>query len=227
MTPRLARLALVMFLTLSGALAFNMLTLQESARRTATAPAAPPLAQMTNTESVNAQHGHQTHAPSQKKAPVSLTGPTGAKYKTVLAIQEHLTKQGYVPGPQDGTIGLMTRAAIMAYEHDHGYPLAGQATRELRQRLAANTRKSARKPSVKTGWPATPEARRVIETVQVSLQRLGYKIRVADGVVGSESQRAIIKFETDQNFAKTGRISGRLIAKLVKLADQGRLASRQ
>jgi peptidoglycan hydrolase-like protein with peptidoglycan-binding domain len=47
------------------------------------------------------------------------------------AIQDELVEMGYDPGPVDGALGAQTRAAIMAYERDHGLPERGQVSKSL------------------------------------------------------------------------------------------------
>lgn len=46
---------------------------------------------------------------------------------TVRAVQQHLAAQGYAVGPIDGIAGSQTRAAVRAYEADHGLPVTGNA----------------------------------------------------------------------------------------------------
>lgn len=47
------------------------------------------------------------------------------------AIQDELTEMGYDPGPVDGALGSQTRAAIKAYERDHGLPERGKVSKSL------------------------------------------------------------------------------------------------
>jgi len=47
------------------------------------------------------------------------------------AIQDKLIEFGYDPGPSDGVIGPKTRAAIRAYERDHGLPERGLVSKAL------------------------------------------------------------------------------------------------
>ena len=41
------------------------------------------------------------------------------------AVQRELQIRGYETGARDGVAGVMTRGAIMAYEHDHGLAADG------------------------------------------------------------------------------------------------------
>jgi peptidoglycan hydrolase-like protein with peptidoglycan-binding domain len=47
------------------------------------------------------------------------------------AIQRRLAELGYKPGPVDGLVGPRTRAAIRAFERDHGLAETGQASPEV------------------------------------------------------------------------------------------------
>ncbi len=46
-------------------------------------------------------------------------------------MQRELQIRGYETGARDGVAGVMTRGAIMAYEHDHGLPLTARPSQEL------------------------------------------------------------------------------------------------
>ena len=71
----------------------------------------------------------------------------------------------------------------------------------------------------------TAEAEETIRDVQRSLLKLGYKAGAANGKPTPETVRAIRAFESDQGLAETGRISGPLIARLVRLAGGGRVTA--
>jgi peptidoglycan hydrolase-like protein with peptidoglycan-binding domain len=65
----------------------------------------------------------------------------------------------------------------------------------------------------------------VIRSVQRSLAKLGYKAGAANGKLTPETARAIRAFEADQALPETGRISGPLLARLGRLASDGRVAA--
>ena len=50
--------------------------------------------------------------------------PSSETPETIRAIQRELQARGYEAGAADGVPRLVTRAAIMAYEHDNGLPLS-------------------------------------------------------------------------------------------------------
>jgi peptidoglycan hydrolase-like protein with peptidoglycan-binding domain len=143
----------------------------------------------------------------------------GDPVETIRAIQRELQARGYDTGGQDGVPGLMTRAAIMAYEHDHGLPLGAEPDEDTLRRILLGA-SSAAPPAQGDKRPA---AEAVIRTVQQTLSGLGYNTGKVDGRLGEDTQRAIREFETDHQLPETGRVSGKLIARLAKAAGGSRL----
>jgi peptidoglycan hydrolase-like protein with peptidoglycan-binding domain len=75
-------------------------------------------------------------APDSAKLDPLLVAPQGeAGTATISAIQRELKSRGYGPIAGDGVMGLSTRAGIMAFEHDHGLGLTGEASEELLKRI--------------------------------------------------------------------------------------------
>ena len=148
--------------------------------------------------------------------------PSGETPETIRAIQRELQARGYEAGAADGVPGLVTRAAILAYEHDNGLPLSAAADEALLKAIVLGGSHAG------TGSPAAPpgpQAVQVIRTVQQWLANLGYSPGAADGRPRQETSRAIRAFELDQKLPATGRISGPLVARLARAAGQGRLAA--
>lgn len=141
----------------------------------------------------------------------------------VKAVQHELTRRGYVPGAGDGALGLMTRAEIMAFEHDRGLPLTAEVSQALLAELKSDVPLMARPQHMPR--PAA-EAEKITRTVQQSLSRMGYQPGPADGMAGEATAAAIRAFEKAQQLPETGRVSGLLLARLVELAGAGQLATR-
>lgn len=131
----------------------------------------------------------------------------------VKAIQTHLGRRGYEPGTPDGVVGVITRAAIMAYEHDQGLPLTGEPSEQVLQHLQGLP---ASRPASAHGRSATrsPNADQIIRTVQQTLAQLGYFTGKIDGHSGEETVRAIREYEMDVGLVPSGRISAPLLLKL-------------
>jgi Putative peptidoglycan binding domain len=142
MASRLVKLALVGSALLSIGVAANMFFMQTAKRqqvagqKQAQAAAKRELAEATRRPSVEPPRIGQvdgraipdtraTAAPAKPNEPDTVTG------ETIRAIQRELMARGYETGGQDGVTGLVTRAAILAFEHDHGLALSAEPTDDL------------------------------------------------------------------------------------------------
>ena len=131
---------------------------------------------------------------------------------TIRAIQRELRQRGYGALVSDGSLRLATRAAIMAYEYDHGLPLTGQASETLLARILFGGAPAA--DPAAAGKVGSAEAQEVVRSVQQSLAALGYQPGAPDGQLQEETIRAIREFEMDKGLVPRGRISAELVAQL-------------
>ncbi|MDX2158673.1 MAG: peptidoglycan-binding domain-containing protein [Hyphomicrobiaceae bacterium] len=143
--------------------------------------------------------------------------PAEARRATVRAVQSELARRGYEPGTADGATGLVTRAAVLAYEHDQGLPLTADPSPEV----LAHLRHGTSAPGVAVGLdgeetPPSGHAETVIRSVQQSLRSLGYLTGHADGQLGDDTVRAIREFEMDAGLVPSGRISAPLVMRLAR-----------
>ena len=202
MTPLRLQLGLAAFAALSGAVLINMFYLQPGLR------------------TAHVELGPSPEAQSMRlltAAPISAAQETSA---TTRAIQRELDSRGYGCGAADGVISLITRAAIMAYETDHGLALSGEPTEGLLSSIVLGS--AAVEPgagTTKTG----PHAEQVTRTIQQSLVGAGYGPIKIDGFLGEGTVRAIRRFEHDQAMTESGRISAPLVARLARLAALGQV----
>jgi peptidoglycan hydrolase-like protein with peptidoglycan-binding domain len=157
----------------------------------------------------NAAHADQP-ADSLPFAPEAEGDP-----ETIRAVQRELTAQGYGPLNSDGVPGLVTRAAIMAFEHDSRAPLTGEATEKVLSRLLLGTSgASAEADAAAAGRVRSAHAEIVMRTVQQSLAALGYKVGKIDGRAGDDTERAIREFESDEGLDQRGRVSAEVFSRL-------------
>lgn len=156
------------------------------------------------------------------RADVAAAAPSGGA-ELVRAVQRELEAQGYGAAGQTGDEDFVTRASIMAFEWDNGLPLTAQASEALLHQLILGST-SGGTPGARSEVPPGPKAEEVIRTVQQSLAMLGSSGIRADGRIGEATSKAIRTFEARQNMKVTGRISGHLMARLLRLAGEGRLA---
>lgn len=197
--------------------------LTRSAPAAVVMPAAPRGGRRTGEREADARTQRLgSFAPSSGQiAFASLPGadPAEARRATIRSVQQELARRGYEPGPADGAPGLVTRAAVMAYEHDQGLPLTADPSPEV----LAHLRHGTSAPGAAIGLDASAPrssgtAEQVIRAVQQSLGQLGYLGSAPDGAATDETVRAIREFEMDSGLVPSGRISGPLVARLTKQA---------
>jgi len=222
-------LQLLAFLALTGGVAANVFFMQSSERRAHGGQ--PSASEARNIAAIEAAEfgdtgslGHPAPANAQSLDLVALAaGSAPAKsanqQEVTRAVQRELQIRGYETGARDGVAGVMTRGAIMAYEHDHGLALTARPSQELLKAIVLG--EAAKGKGAKA---ATAEAQDVIRSVQRSLAKLRYKPGPANGRMTQETARAIRAFEGDQALPETGRVSGPLISRLARLSGDGRIA---
>jgi peptidoglycan hydrolase-like protein with peptidoglycan-binding domain len=145
----------------------------------------------------------------------------------VRAVQSALSEAGYYSGQVDGLAGPKTQAAIRAWEIAHGQSETGRATVEL---LVALLSSGGEQGSQTTGslpdapLPSTvepdaplpaaiaPDAQ--VAAIQRALSDAAYGPLVADGVFGTATRDAIVRFQKDRGLPETGEISDTLVVEL-------------
>jgi peptidoglycan hydrolase-like protein with peptidoglycan-binding domain len=141
------------------------------------------------------------------------------------AIQRELKARGYDTGAVDGVPSLVTRAAIMAFEADHGLALTAEPRQDLLRAIVLGSGGETLTPGEAATEPG-PQAVLVIRAVQQALQGLGYRTGAADGRLGTETVTAIRRFEAAQGMKESGRISGPLVARLALAGGAGLTSAR-
>jgi peptidoglycan hydrolase-like protein with peptidoglycan-binding domain len=220
------KLQLAAFLLLSTGVAGNLFLLQPDARGSRAddarrmASAAPIMFGDTGSITRGEDATHQ--GTGVKIDPLSTVEIPQRTADVTRAVQRELQVRGYETGSADGVVGLMTRAAIMGFEHDHGLVLTGHPSQELLKRIVLG----GGTPAVPIGSEGqNPAAQDVIRTVQTSLAKLGYRPGRVDGRLSPDTARAIREFEVDQALPQSGRVSGPLVVRLARLVGAGRVAS--
>jgi peptidoglycan hydrolase-like protein with peptidoglycan-binding domain len=164
--------------------------------------------------------------PATRPLPVAVAPPASSvsRMDMVRSIQRGLAGQGYEPGTADGLMGLMTHAAIMAYEADNGLALTAEPSEDLMRRVEQGPRPVAAQrkgpPEVKTLEAAT-----LIRNVGTWLAAIGYPVAKTETSMSAALVRAIRDYEASQKMPETGRISAPLVARLSR-AGQARAAAR-
>ena len=239
MTPGQARVALLSFLLVTAGVAINALFLQTgsaspgkagSARAASARPAVDASARVG--EAAAGRRGGNLGPNSEEQAlriarfaadpgkidPAPAGPDDAADTETVRAIQRELKLRGYGPISGDGGVGLTTRAAIMAFEHDHGMALSGEASDRLLKRILLGAAAPASADGSGAGKVRSGHAEHVIRSVQQWLAALGYQPGRIDGRPGEDTIKAIRDFEMDKGLVPRGRVSAELVARLSETA---------
>jgi len=206
MTPGQARVALLTFFLVTAGVVVNALFLQSGAvlpgraaakgmsarwstpaeRSAGLAEVPAPRRERSSPEEQALRIARFAADPSQIDA--MAAGPDEvADAETVRAIQRELKERGYGPVPFDGAIGLVTRAAIMAFEHDHGMALTGEASERLLKHMVLGAVAPANVSHSSVDRVATVRAAEVIRFVHQRLAALGYAPGHVDGRLGEET----------------------------------------
>ena len=236
MTPGQARIALLSFLLVTAGVAVNALFLQAGPVPT---PAGKALAERASARPApewsvkvgGAATARRVGEPQDQalriarfaadpgKIDPAPAGPDDvANVETVRAIQRELKLRGYGPVPGDGVMGLGTRAAIMAFENDHGMALSGEASERLLKRILLGATDPTGADSSAAGSVRSGHAEQVLRAVQQWLAALGYQPGRTDGRPGDETVKAIRDFEMDKGLVPRGRVSAELVARLSEAA---------
>jgi peptidoglycan hydrolase-like protein with peptidoglycan-binding domain len=227
MTAGDLKIASLAFAGLTATVALNLMFLQD--KRVVAGIETSALGQRAAGQNANSLQ-------SSDAAPLLVSGAAPARMtptadattnaaEIVRGIQRELDARGYEAGQPDGVAGLVTRAAIMAYEHDYGLGLTATPSQELLSRIVLGS--SA--PPAQRGAAdkiAAGEAESVALMVEQQLAALGYTPGKADGKLDEHTSRAIREFEIDQKLAESGRISGPLVSRLLRLqGSAGKVAA--
>ncbi|MBU2531759.1 MAG: peptidoglycan-binding protein [Alphaproteobacteria bacterium] len=145
-----------------------------------------------------------------------------SKTESVLtSVRRELVSRGYLASPPTGEADAATRAAILAFEFDHGLILTAEPSEQVQKALIFTHVKAAAAQSV----PATDAAQRLVTEVQRALAHLGYASGAPTGVLDEATRVAVRKFERARGLQSSGRISAPLLASLGPAFDATRAAA--
>ncbi|ODT23206.1 MAG: hypothetical protein ABS54_10660 [Hyphomicrobium sp. SCN 65-11] len=251
-SPRDARIAGAFIVVLAGGVVWNVAYLQEGPRDRRRAvvpvgvhvplPGAQPAVETRRSQGpmtlslaalIEQSEARAQGAPSGPAAAPTLDQllsaepqvaplPAAAPAALVREVQAALAARGYQPGAPDGSAGPVTRAAILAFEHDHGLA----ATAEAGEALLAALRAPGRPVAGGARWEKPTEAAgSLVRAVQQQLIASGYLRGQPSGVPDAPTVAAIRAFETAHQLTLTGRISAPLVARLQQ--NRARVAAGQ
>jgi peptidoglycan hydrolase-like protein with peptidoglycan-binding domain len=149
----------------------------------------------------------------------------------IIDIQRELSRRGYYDGALDGLYGPKTDAAIRDFEHASGLKPSAQPNEVLLQTIIRSPSKAAKGVTGSTSVPPPIEARhdnliepevaspRVI-ALQRALAEFGYGQIKSSGIVDTDTQRAIERFERERKLPVTGQISDRVVRELAAVTGR-------
>jgi peptidoglycan hydrolase-like protein with peptidoglycan-binding domain len=171
-----------------------------------------------------AAESNQAAPPEASIAAAPKTDPSVNMAELTRAVQRELNARGYEAGPTDGSAGLVTRAAIFAYEYDNDLLLTAMPSEPLLKQIVLGS-SSLCSNDGRPGKPITADGQSLVRDVKQQLAALGYQPGPVDGTLTPEFARAIRKFEADQKLKQSGRISGPLMSRLIRLDGQAKARS--
>jgi len=205
----IARLVFLAFLGLTGTIIYNALYLQDlPGSNVAKAIPKSPVVEMATLPPV------KTDLPSEAEE--------GGPQLVVRAVQRELATRGFDVGAEDGMLSEKTKAAISAYEKNHGLPVTGIANDELLRHilLGDSAQPNNTTGSLRGGDRGLDREGLKVKAVQKVLADLGYAPGPVDGALGGATARAISAFQHDRKMPETGRISPELLRELDRVTGR-------
>lgn len=158
----------------------------------------------------------QSERPAGTSAQPAMLNP-GADATMIASVQRELSNRGYPAGAADGAISVITQAAIFAYEFDTGATLLTAApSPDLLRRIVLGSAAAA--SGQRSAQPVlSADAAKLVVTVKKALAANGYQAGPDDAALTPAFERAIRDYELDQRLAESGRISGPLVGRLLRI----------
>ena len=159
-------------------------------------------------------------------APPKLASPPARTPGEIITdIQRELSRRGYYDGSLDGLYGPKTDAAIRDFEHASGLKPSTQPNEALLQAIIRSPSKAAKDVTGTTSMlrptgalsdnmvePAVASLR--VIALQRALAEFGYGQIKPSGIVDTDTQRAIERFERERRLPVTGQVSDRVVREL-------------
>ncbi|SHJ69742.1 spore cortex-lytic enzyme [Paramaledivibacter caminithermalis] len=119
----------------------------------------------------------------------------GTRGADVREVQEKLRKWGYYKGTVDGVYGKETYRAVISFQRKNGLRSDGLVGENTKKALGITKTKKT-----------TTTYSKLIETAQRKLKQWGYYKGAVDGIYGSKTYNAVIKFQRKNGLKVDGYI---------------------
>ncbi|NJN87425.1 MAG: hypothetical protein HC881_15365 [Leptolyngbyaceae cyanobacterium SL_7_1] len=168
----------------------------------------------------------------------AITTTPQASYATLLPetvglgtadIQLALSDRGYYDGALDGVYGAETEAAVVAFQQDEGLFIDGVVGEDTLTRLeliepeplvedTVSTEPAPDADLVDDREPVVDAGDSTIANVQLALADLGYYPGAIDGILGEETEAAILTFQRDRGLVVDGVLGTETLSALGLIA---------
>lgn len=118
----------------------------------------------------------------------------GTRGSDVREVQEKLKRWGYYKGTSDGIYGKETYIAVINFQKKNGLRADGLVGASTKKALGITTAKK------------TPTYSKLIATAQKKLKQWGYYNGAVDGIHGSQTYNAVVKFQRKNGLKVDGYI---------------------
>ena len=106
-------------------------------------------------------------------------------------------------------------------EKDNGLVLTGKPSEPLLSQIVLGS-SSLEQNSARPGKTISPDGEALVRDVKQKLNALGYQTGAAGGALTPELARALREFEAEQKLKPSGRISGPMMSRLIRLQGQAK-----
>jgi peptidoglycan hydrolase-like protein with peptidoglycan-binding domain len=132
-------------------------------------------------------------------------------------VQQELKDLGYYSGNVDGINGTATKAAIVAFQKDHGLTQDGVVGSQTLDKLESIVTPPASIPVTYAPAPITPQTTTPVPTtkeLQQELKDLGYYTGTVDGIYGPKTESAVAAFQKVYGLPVDGIVGPNTLDKL-------------
>ena len=146
----------------------------------------------------------------------------GSRGSDVKNLQQRLNSLGYNCGNADGIFGTRTYNAVRAFQRKNGLAVDGIVGKDTRSKLFSGSTtppKGGTSTPPSSNAPITGLLRRgsrgsQVVTLQNRLNQLGYNCGRADGIFGTATYNAVVRFQRAKGLAVDGIVGKNTINKL-------------